>query len=86
MAQTHELDQTPNTEDQMEEGRDLSQLNEPNNGHLSDEPHKSKLVRFYAHPWTQIILISFICFCLPGVSINWCKLCASQLPKTNIQL
>lgn len=27
----------------------------------------SKLVRFYSHPWTQIILISFICFCLPGV-------------------
>jgi hypothetical protein len=30
--------------------------------------HSSKLVRFYAHPWTQIMLISFICFCLPGVS------------------
>ncbi|KAJ6441076.1 MFS transporter [Purpureocillium lavendulum] len=27
----------------------------------------SKLVRFYAHPWTQILLISFICFCLPGM-------------------
>jgi len=32
------------------------------------QPHSSKLVRFYAHPWTQILLISFICFCLPGVS------------------
>jgi hypothetical protein len=32
------------------------------------QAHSSKLVRFYAHPWTQILLISFICFCLPGVS------------------
>lgn len=31
------------------------------------QAHSSKLVRFYAHPWTQILLISFICFCLPGV-------------------
>jgi hypothetical protein len=30
-------------------------------------PHASKLVRFYCHPWTQIILLSFIFFCLPGV-------------------
>ncbi|KAJ9136934.1 Major facilitator superfamily transporter [Pleurostoma richardsiae] len=28
---------------------------------------KSKIVAFYAHPWTQILLISFICFCLPGM-------------------
>lgn len=27
----------------------------------------SKIMRFYAHPWTQIVLISVICFCLPGV-------------------
>lgn len=31
-------------------------------------PSGSRMVRFYAHPWTQILLISFICFCLPGVS------------------
>ncbi|UNI17570.1 hypothetical protein JDV02_003900 [Purpureocillium takamizusanense] len=31
------------------------------------EQSSSKLVRFYAHPWTQILLISFICFCLPGM-------------------
>ncbi|POR31605.1 UNC93-like protein [Tolypocladium paradoxum] len=31
------------------------------------EPHPPKLVRFYAHPWTQILLISLICFCLPGM-------------------
>lgn len=30
-------------------------------------PPQSPLVRFYSHPWTQILLISFICFCLPGV-------------------
>jgi hypothetical protein len=34
-------------------------------------PPQSKIVRFYAHPWTQIFLISFICFCLPGVSCAW---------------
>lgn len=27
----------------------------------------SKLGRFYCHPWTQILLMSFICFCLPGM-------------------
>ncbi|KAI0536404.1 putative MFS transporter [Xylaria digitata] len=27
----------------------------------------SYLVRLYAHPWTQILLISLVCFCLPGV-------------------
>jgi hypothetical protein len=35
---------------------------------LGFQPHPSKIVRFYSHPWTQILLISFICFCLPGVS------------------
>ncbi len=34
------------------------------------EANQSKLVRFYAHPWTQILLISMICFCLPGVSCS----------------
>lgn len=33
-----------------------------------DQPSQSKLMRIYAHPWSQILLISFICFCLPGVS------------------
>ena len=32
------------------------------------QPHSSKLVRFYSHPWTQILLMSLICFCCPGVS------------------
>lgn len=27
----------------------------------------NRLKDFYAHPWTQIILISFICFCCPGM-------------------
>lgn len=31
------------------------------------QPPSSKIARFYSHPWTQILLISFICFCLPGV-------------------
>ncbi|OAQ66371.1 MFS transporter [Pochonia chlamydosporia 170] len=34
---------------------------------LGFQPHPSKIVRFYSHPWTQILLISFICFCLPGM-------------------
>jgi hypothetical protein len=28
----------------------------------------SRIKTFYAHPWTQIVLISLICFCCPGVS------------------
>ncbi|TGJ83776.1 hypothetical protein E0Z10_g4984 [Xylaria hypoxylon] len=32
-----------------------------------NQPHSTKLVHFYAHPWTQILLISVICFCLPGI-------------------
>jgi hypothetical protein len=31
---------------------------------------KNRLKDFYAHPWTQIILISFICFCCPGVKLH----------------
>ena len=34
------------------------------------QPSGSKIVRFYSHPWTQILLISLICFCLPGVSVS----------------
>ena len=34
------------------------------------QPHASRLVRFYAHPWTQINLISAIFFCLPGVRMT----------------
>ncbi|KAI1303875.1 putative MFS transporter [Xylaria venustula] len=29
--------------------------------------HSSRVIAFYAHPWTQTLLISLICFCLPGV-------------------
>lgn len=45
----------------------------PSGGTIDDadpsswQPHASRLVRFYAHPWTQINLISAIFFCLPGV-------------------
>jgi hypothetical protein len=28
---------------------------------------KTRLVTIYSHPWTQIILISLICFCCPGM-------------------
>lgn len=31
----------------------------------------NRLKDFYAHPWTQIILISFICFCCPGVRYHF---------------
>ncbi|KAJ2993879.1 hypothetical protein NUW58_g1708 [Xylaria curta] len=32
-----------------------------------NQSQSSKLVHFYSHPWTQILLISVICFCLPGL-------------------
>lgn len=28
---------------------------------------KQKVTAIYSHPWTQIILISMICFCCPGM-------------------
>ncbi|KAF2170741.1 hypothetical protein M409DRAFT_35849 [Zasmidium cellare ATCC 36951] len=31
------------------------------------EPPRNKLMKLYANNWTQIILISFICFCCPGM-------------------
>lgn len=37
---------------------------------LGFQPHPNKMVRIYSHPWTQILLISVICFCLPGVSFS----------------
>lgn len=30
-------------------------------------PRGSRIKEIYAHPWTQIITISIICFCCPGV-------------------
>lgn len=41
--------------------------------HQSDIEHAEssrypRVKALYAHPWTQIILISLICFCCPGVS------------------
>lgn len=35
-------------------------------GDILPEP-KNKLMKFYSNNWTQIILISFICFCCPGM-------------------
>ncbi|KAF9869557.1 hypothetical protein CkaCkLH20_12950 [Colletotrichum karsti] len=32
-----------------------------------EQKESSKLMRLYSHPWTQILLISFICFCMPGM-------------------
>lgn len=29
---------------------------------------RSLVYRLYTHPWFQILLISLICFCCPGVS------------------
>ncbi|TDZ47008.1 UNC93-like protein [Colletotrichum trifolii] len=33
----------------------------------SNQDESSKLMRLYSHPWTQILLISVICFCMPGM-------------------
>lgn len=30
---------------------------------------KSKIMALYTNSWFQLLLISFICFCLPGVSL-----------------
>jgi hypothetical protein len=30
-------------------------------------PRQNRMKDIYAHPWTQIIAISVICFCCPGV-------------------
>jgi hypothetical protein len=34
----------------------------------ASNPRRNRLKEVYAHPWTQIIAISVICFCCPGVS------------------
>lgn len=39
----------------------------PTSSELEQGRGQSKLVKLYSHPWTQILLISMICFCLPGV-------------------
>jgi hypothetical protein len=38
-------------------------------GDVEQPANTSKMVKVYSHPWTQILLISFICFCLPGVRV-----------------
>lgn len=40
----------------------------PTDADLEQGRNQSKIMRIYSHPWTQILLISMICFCLPGVS------------------
>lgn len=40
----------------------------PTEADLEQGRNQSKIMRIYSHPWTQILLISMICFCLPGVS------------------
>lgn len=49
----------------------LATAQQPADGEERDDwqSSSSKLVRFYSHPWTQILLISLICFCLPGVRL-----------------
>lgn len=34
----------------------------------SESPKSSKWMDIYSHAWFQVLLISFICFCCPGVS------------------
>lgn len=38
------------------------------NGAADQEPTRSVMHQVYTHSWFQILLISFICFCCPGVS------------------
>ena len=55
------MDKLPPAENHVEN----HQVAAPNG--IDSEAQPNKLMRFYSHPWTQILLISFICFCLPGV-------------------
>ncbi|KAK3191920.1 hypothetical protein K4F52_001963 [Lecanicillium sp. MT-2017a] len=65
MSQNQELDKVPSKEDHVE--NHLSGATEAQENGLEFDHEPSKIKRFYAHPWTQILLISFICFCLPGM-------------------
>lgn len=65
MSQNQELDKVPSKEDHVE--NHVSGATEAQENGLEFDHEPSKIKRFYAHPWTQILLISFICFCLPGV-------------------
>ncbi|KAK5995449.1 hypothetical protein PT974_03856 [Cladobotryum mycophilum] len=68
MSQTSEANQTPSVDRQVDEAQAIHHVSPSETPNALDgEPHSSKLVKVYAHPWTQILLISFICFCLPGM-------------------
>lgn len=81
MAQSHELDRVASADNNKPSAvhhaaNDMAQQADTKERAMSREeqelgfqPHPSKIVRLYSHPWTQILLISFICFCLPGVSL-----------------
>ncbi|KAL2867433.1 putative MFS transporter [Aspergillus lucknowensis] len=43
------------------------QHNSPSGDVAENTQPRSALYRVYTHPWFQIILISFICFCCPGM-------------------
>jgi hypothetical protein len=41
--------------------------------HANEDGKRSIFYQIYTHCWFQIILISFICFCCPGVGfLNFC--------------
>lgn len=47
----------------------------PMDSHTVDMEQRSqtgleRVKALYSHPWTQIILISVICFCCPGVRLG----------------
>ncbi len=68
MAQqpAHELEKMPSVDNHIEDSTAAHHAS-PTSSDLEQGQGQSKLMSFYSHPWTQILLISMICFCLPGV-------------------
>ncbi|KGQ03311.1 UNC93-like protein [Beauveria bassiana D1-5] len=66
MAQ-QEVEKMPSAEKHIEDSATDTVQASLNGSDLEQGQGQSKMMRFYSHPWTQILLISMICFCLPGM-------------------
>ncbi|KAJ6786176.1 hypothetical protein PWT90_00738 [Aphanocladium album] len=68
MAQpAQELEKMPSVDNHIEDNAAGAGHVSPTSSELEEGQGQTKLMRFYSHPWTQILLISMICFCLPGM-------------------
>ncbi|KAM3425984.1 hypothetical protein NHJ13734_009752 [Beauveria thailandica] len=66
MAQP-EVEKMPSADKHIEDSATGFVQASPTASDLEQGQGQSKLMRLYSHPWTQILLISMICFCLPGM-------------------